>query len=50
MTYVTYIAMTRVFSPPPRHVGHVSHHLISHVLKYITAYMTYIVLKACGLM
>jgi len=49
MTYVTYIAMTHVFSPA-HYVGHVSHDLMVNVLKYITAYMTYIVLKACGLM
>jgi hypothetical protein len=49
MAYMTYIAMSHVFSPV-RHVSNVSHHLISHVLKYIVTYMTYIVLKACGLM
>ena len=49
MTYVTYIAMTHVFSPA-LHVGHVSHDLMVNVLKYIMTYMTYIVLKACGLM
>ena len=41
--------MTHVFSPA-HHVGHVSHDLMGNVLKYIVTYMTYIVLKACGLM
>ena len=49
MTYVTYIAMTHVFSRA-HCVGHVSHDLVVNVLKYCMAYMTYIVLKACGLM
>jgi hypothetical protein len=49
MTYVTYIAMTHVFNLA-HYVGHVSHDLMVNVLKYIMTYMTYIVLKAYGLM
>ena len=41
MTYMTYTGHDARFTLA-RHVSHVSHQLMSHVLKYCMTYMTYI--------